>query len=138
MADASVGGGRNMADANMAAACGAANMAAGLGAKMAARVGPNMAAGGEPEVAANERPGSNMAAGVGPNMAASRGPIMADDNMAATYGGANMAASLGANMAAPEPRPFRCPSCPKRFLSRAGLRRHERRHGPAPIETTPS
>ncbi|NXY64409.1 ZN628 protein, partial [Callaeas wilsoni] len=100
-------GGKNVADSNMATA----NMAA-----------DNMATVGE-----NNNADTNMAA---TNMAA--------NNIAAPMGGLNIAAE--SNMAAESkmaagPRPFPCPLCGRSFATGAGLRRHQRRHGPAPTGT---
>ncbi|NWI42447.1 ZN497 protein, partial [Picathartes gymnocephalus] len=72
------------------------------------------------------------------NMVAVLENKMVDANMAANMGGLNMAA--GSNMAtaskmAAGPRPFPCPICGRSFASGAGLRRHQRRHSPAPSGT---
>lgn len=66
---------------------------------------------------------------------------MAATNMAApiTAPGACPAAGgvASPDPASLEPRPFACPLCPKRFGARAGLRKHQRRHGPAPSPQAP-
>ncbi|NXS21214.1 ZN628 protein, partial [Mystacornis crossleyi] len=107
----------------------------------------SVAAGGESDMADTNMAAANMAATnmaatnmADANMAAIGEKNMADTDMAATnmvtpIGGATMAAEP--NMAteskmAAGPRPFLCPLCGRGFATGAGLRRHQRRHGPAP------